>query len=584
MRLLSAWNFVLGVLAFILYKVILSLREKRRQRAEAVRRGCGHVPILPKKDMLGITRFRESIRATRAHRGPKYVVESMDAMGKNIHTVQVRVLDYDLNVTRDPENAKAVFSSQSNDFDIGVHRTQSWKPLLGVGIFTSQGETWKHSRALVRPQFSKEQVSDLDLAERHTRDLSARIQAGADGWTPTMDLQPLFYNFALDTVTEFLYGYSVHAQNPTARAALPKVAGIPPPNLEELGANFDQGKRWIEERGAFYKWYWLLTSKDFDARCASIHSLVDWFVQFRLQGLDKKDPELGDGRKKFVLLNELAKETQNPLELRNESLSLLFAGRDTAGALLGWCFYFLARHPRVFDKLRAALLAEFGPAPTGPVDFAQLKAVPYLSHTINEVFRVAAVIPLNERVAVRDTTLPRGGGADGTQPIFIPKGRQVLIATYAMQHRADLWGEDVEEFRPERWEEGRKVGWEFIPFGGGPRSCLGRKSYASIVSPHTRTFPFSCSAHRFKLSFLFLSSLSFVLDHPPPPPPAGTCRETLSRISISTDPLANQSPFFPPPRTILPHGNELRYRQAHAALRQDREYGAPRADPLAACH
>ena len=218
-----------------------------------------------------------------------------------------------------------------------------------------------------------------------------------------------------------------------------------------------------------------MSSKDFDRRCREIHKLVDWFVRIRLQGGEKeRDSEGDDGKKKFILLDELAKETQNPLELRNESLSLLFAGRDTAGALLGWVFYFLARHERVFRKLRSIVLETFGPSITGKIDFAQLKACQYMLHTINECFRVAAVIPLNERVAVCDTTLPRGGGPDGSQPIFIPKGRQILIATYAMQHRADIWGEDVEEFKPERWE-GRKVGWEFIPFGAGPRSCLGRK-------------------------------------------------------------------------------------------------------------
>ena len=493
MRLLSFATFVLAFIALILYKVILSKLETRRQNAEARRRNCAPCPMLPKKDFLGITRFRESLRATRAERGPKYVVEELNAMGPNVHTAQVRVLDYDLNVTRDPENARACFSSQSADFDIGVHRTQSWKPLLGVGIFTSQGEQWKHSRALVRPQFTREQVSDLDLAERHTADLIAKILPGEDGWTETMQLQPLFYNFALDTVTEFLYGYSVHAQNPARRHKMPTLKGMDAPNLDELGANFDKGKRWIEERGAFYKWYWLLTSKDFTHRCNEIHKLVDWFVQTRLQRVQAvTDPKLddGSGRKKFILLNELAKATQNPLELRNESLSLLFAGRDTAGALLGWCFYFLARHPRVWDKLRGIVLERFGASPTGEITFAKLKACQYMAHVINEVFRVAAVIPLNERVAVRDTTLPRGGGPDGSRPIFIPKGRQVLIATYAMQHRADIWGEDVEEFRPERWDDGRKAGWEYIPFGGGPRACLGRKFCFFPIFVFTVTFTF----------------------------------------------------------------------------------------------
>ena len=140
MPVFSLLSFLLAVLALILYKALSSIREKRRQQAESVRRGCGPCYMLPNKDLFGITRFRESIRATRAERGPKYVVESLDAEGQHVHTAQVRVLDYDLNVTRDPENVKACFSSQSQDFDIGLHRTQSWKPLLGTGIFTSQGD------------------------------------------------------------------------------------------------------------------------------------------------------------------------------------------------------------------------------------------------------------------------------------------------------------------------------------------------------------------------------------------------------------------------------------------------------------
>lgn len=145
MPVLSWWNFPIALSLLILYKLLSSIRERRRQNAESVRRGCGPCHILPKKDLLGITRFRESIRATRAERGPKYIIEELDAEGKDVHTVQVRVLDYELNVTRDPENVKACLSSQSQDFDIGLHRTQSWKPLLGTGIFTSQGEACTYS-------------------------------------------------------------------------------------------------------------------------------------------------------------------------------------------------------------------------------------------------------------------------------------------------------------------------------------------------------------------------------------------------------------------------------------------------------
>ena len=92
---------------------------------------------------------------------------------------------------------------------------------------------------------------------------------------------------------------------------------------------------------------------------------------------------------------------------------------------------------------------------------------------------MTAILPIMERVSLEDTTLPRGGGKDGQKPIFIPKGQSVLISTYALQQRKDIWGPDADVFRPERWEN-RRTGMEFIPFGGGPRKCIGRMLNQSI--------------------------------------------------------------------------------------------------------
>jgi hypothetical protein len=57
------------------------------------------------------------------------------------------------------------------------------------------------------------------------------------------------------------------------------------------------------------------------------------------------------------------------------------------------------------------------------------------------------------RGASRDTVLPVGGGPDGKQPVFIAKGTSIRWSTWCMQRRRDIYGEDAEEFRPERWEE-----------------------------------------------------------------------------------------------------------------------------------
>ncbi|KAK4184692.1 oxidoreductase-like protein [Podospora australis] len=423
--------------------------------------------------------------------GPQYVVKAIDAeMGKNVHTVLVPIADYELVVTRDPANVQAMLATSSTDWDVGKARNASWRPLLGDGVFTSRGEAWKRSRALVRPQFTRDQINDLGLIERHVQQLFSTIDclqaAGPEkSWTKQFDLQPLLFNLTLDITTELIYGYSAHSQNKSERIQLPTIPGYDNPDRENIGTHIDAGKAWIETRGALWKYRWLLPTKQFNTHCAAVHKYADWFIRLRLQ--------IGDGfladiqhetsqcsRSRYILLDELAKVTQDPVELRSQTLNILVAGRDATASLLGWIFYFLARHPGVFSKLRGQILERFGPyissQPSG-IEFQELRnSIPYINSVINEALRMAPVIPLNERVAVRDTVLPRGGGVHGNDPIFVPAGKQVLIPTYAMARREDIWGHDVDVFRPERWEEcgGRKFGFEFIPFGGGIRQCLGQ--------------------------------------------------------------------------------------------------------------
>jgi cytochrome P450 len=160
----------------------------------------------------------------------------------------------------------------------------------------------------------------------------------------------------------------------------------------------------------------------------------------------------------------------------NRYSALMAAGRDTTSALLSWVFYLLATHPRVFKKLRSIIIEDFGTGSDSAkkIDFASLKASRYLQNVISETLRLYPVVPVNIRMAVRDTTLPTGGGSDGTRPVPVRKGQTIGMIIYSMHRRTDIWGEDAHLFRPERFEN-RKMDWSFIPFSGGPRICLGRK-------------------------------------------------------------------------------------------------------------
>lgn len=86
------------------------------------------------------------------------------------------------------------------------------------------------------------------------------------------------------------------------------------------------------------------------------------------------------------------------------------------------------------------------------------------------------------RQTLKDTTLPRGGGPDGKSKVFVRKDQQVNYTVYALHRMKDLWGSDEDEFKPERWM-GRKLCWEYLPFNGGPRVCLGREFHLSKLKP-----------------------------------------------------------------------------------------------------
>jgi cytochrome P450 len=141
----------------------------------------------------------------------------------------------------------------------------------------------------------------------------------------------------------------------------------------------------------------------------------------------------------------------------------------------------LGQNPQVFARLREAILSDFGESEVDASSLTsnKLKSCRYLQYAIQETLRLHPPVPANARQAMRNTTLPVGGGEDGTKPVAVKKGQLVLFCVYAMHRRKDIWGEDVNEFKPERWE-GRKIDWSYIPFSGGPRICLGREFPSSF--------------------------------------------------------------------------------------------------------
>ena len=399
-------------------------------------------------------------------------------------------------LTADPENLRAVFATKFSDFGTGHRRAGAFGYMVGKCIFTTDGAFWEHSRALFRPHFATGQINDIEATERAVQDLFQALSAQYDGdrrWTQMVDLQTLFLRFTLDTGTEFLFGASVKSQLAAIPGALPndsvdEVTRVAADNAGH-GMGFTEAFHIasveVTKRAKLQGLYWLADSKRARQAVRYLQQFVDHLVENTLNRSERDEVKDQERREKFTLLKALARETQDPVELRDQALFTLVAARDTTAALLTWMFLMLTKHPSVFRTLRAAVLADFGTAEeehtSNDITISTLKRCRYLQWVMYETLRLYPPGPLNSRVATKDTVLPTGGGPHGKDPVAVRKGWTVNLCVYAMQRRIDLWGDDALDFKPERWEK-RKLDWTFLPFSGGPRICLGRESKTSPSS------------------------------------------------------------------------------------------------------
>lgn len=273
--------------------------------------------------------------------------------------------------TAEPENIKTVLALRFKDYSLG-QRKSVFNPLLGGGIFNSDGAAWAHSRHVIRPSFVRDQVADLAIFERHISYLFAAIPR--DG--STVDLQELFFRFTIDSATEFLFGQS------TNTLRMIKQGGEPQQDAAFVEA-FSVAQNDILQRARLGFVEKILPKKKVVQEAISIcHSYVDAFVDDAVQYNEMSDIEkkaVGGGEK-YIFLHELAKSMTDKKKLRYEALNVLLAGRDTTAGLLGNMFFELSKQPAIWAKLREEVAQFNGKPPT----YEQLKSLKYLKWCMNE--------------------------------------------------------------------------------------------------------------------------------------------------------------------------------------------------------
>jgi cytochrome P450 len=286
-------------------------------------------------------------------------------------------------------------------------------------------------------------------------------------WSEVIDLQPLFLRLAMDSASEFLFGQSTNTQ----LSAQSEEASVKNAEDTAFVETFEACQHRIMMAMLLNEFYSIIETKSFMDKCRLCHQYIDKFVHIALSRHESGDQVPQGQKEKYIFADRLARETNDPVEMRDQLLSILVAGRDTTAALLSFLFIMLARHPAVFSKLRTTILEDFGTfhSPKN-ISFAGLKACAYLQWCINETLRLYPPVPWNSRRSTRDTSLPRGGGEDGLSPVFVPKGTETVYIVWLMQRQPEIWGPDADAFRPERWRDWKHgSGFEYLPFNGGPR-------------------------------------------------------------------------------------------------------------------
>ena len=457
-------SLIAVTLFYTLYYVYWQLTVGTSRRLMIDKHGCK-----PIKDSAELNSFPHNIFSTRiiienskALKGGYFLDNVRGRFLRNGTTLHYNTFFTELFTTIEPENIKTLLALNFKDWSLGPRRKSAFVPLLGHGIFTTDGAAWQHSRELLRPNFARNQVGDLATFEIHVRQMIEAIPR--DG--STVDLQDLFFQLTMDSASEFLFGESTNCLAP----------GQAPEHSRAFADAFNRGQEEIAEAFRSGKLGDLLHSKkQFKKDAKTCHEFVDHFVYKGLEyrktlDLSKGPPEIKEGER-YVFLNELVKRTADPIQIRSELLNVLLAGRDTTASLLSDVWFVLARRPDIWNKLKAEVDEFEGQPPT----YQQIKDMKYLRMVLNEgkaffliylrvinvrsvALRLYPVVAGNSRAAVVDTVLPLGGGEDGKSPLFMPKGSVMQYSVYAMHRRKDFYGEDADEFKPERWATLRP-GW-----------------------------------------------------------------------------------------------------------------------------
>nr|ADO16184.1 cytochrome P450 mono-oxygenase [Artemisia annua] len=359
---------------------------------------------------------------------------------------------------RDPQLIKDILS-RPNEFQRPQH--EPLRDSIVGGLVVSEGEKWTKHRHIINPAFHLDSIKSMFSAI--CLSCSEMIKKWelltAESVLRKSMCGPYIDNLAGDVISRAAFSSSYEEAQRIFRIQKEQMELM----IQLLFIIYLPGGRFIPTRA----------NKKFQENRNKLQDLARGIVEKRKKAIEMGEPNTNNDLL-GILLESNSKESKESgvgmsIEDVIEECKLFYiAGSETTSTLILWTLVCLSLHREWQTKAREEIMQVFG---TGELHFEGLKHLKIVTMILNEVLRLYPPAPMALRATHKDTKL-----GDMT----IPSGVNVIIPILHVQHDHDIWGDDAREFKPERFSEGvanatkGRGSASFLPFGGGPRICIGQ--------------------------------------------------------------------------------------------------------------
>ncbi|XP_073135412.1 alkane hydroxylase MAH1-like [Henckelia pumila] len=407
-----------------------------------------------------------------SHRIHEYATEVLTESNGTFEFKGPWFSNMDMLVTSDPANIHHVLSKNFSNYPKGPEFRKIFQ-ILGDGIFNADFELWEFHRKTTlslttQPNFygfleksiwAKIEKGLIPVLERF-------LETGVE-----FDLQDVFQRFTFDSICKLVLDYDPQSLS----IDLPCI----PCEKAFNGAVEALLHRHILPERIWKLLKWLQIGKE--KTLMKAWKSFDEFIYPRVSindGLEKDDNGfnlLKSFKRKYKERDIYSSSGDSREFLRDTSLGLMFAGRDTTSTCLSWLFWLLAANPSAEMKIRREIedeLHEKKDKKWRIFSVEESKKLKYLHGALCESLRLFPPLALEHKAPIRPDVLPTGN--------HVPENKVVLLCFYSMGRMEMIWGEDCLDFKPERWisECGgieHQPSFKFTAFNAGPRTCIGKE-------------------------------------------------------------------------------------------------------------